>query len=181
MPCLSKAGSLDRQPTSTWPWSISGAGSVEPSLPSASAKPSRESLVRFRNRVGPTTASHRSGESRPRFWARPPPQGRVGLYLRRADGREHPQLRLEVVERLFHAAQVSYPASQSRTIWGRSCASGGIRGRRATRRVSPARITPWTRLPRGWLTAPARPIALALALRFGPVADAFFTRYDASS
>ena len=53
MPCLSKAGSLDRQPTSTWPWSMSGAGSVEPSLPSASAKPSRESLVRFRNRVGP--------------------------------------------------------------------------------------------------------------------------------
>jgi hypothetical protein len=34
----------------------------------------------------------------------PPPQGRVSLYLRRADGREHPQPRLEVVERLFHAA-----------------------------------------------------------------------------
>jgi hypothetical protein len=169
MPCLSKAGSLDRQPTSTWPWSMSGAGSVEPSLPSASAKPSRESLVRFRNRVGPKRPPIVRANPDPVSGLDRPPQGRVSLYLRRADGREHPQLRLEVVERLFHA------------IWGRSCASGGLRGRRATRRVSPARITPWTRLPRGWLTAPARPIALALALRFGPVADAFFTRYDASS
>ena len=115
---LSKAGSLDRQPTSTWPWSMSGAGSVEPSLPSAPAKPSRESLVRFRNRVGPQTASRRLGESRPRFWARPPPLRGGSISTLRPEGREHPQPRLEVVERLFHAASVPTPASQSRTNLG---------------------------------------------------------------
>jgi len=102
MPCLSKAGSLDRQPTSTWPWSMSGAGSVEPSLPSASPKPSRESLVRFRNRVGPNGLP-RSGESRPRFWARPPASSAFQSLPSADLTVGAPAFASRVAERLFHS------------------------------------------------------------------------------
>jgi hypothetical protein len=155
MPCLSKAGSLDRQPTSTWPWSMSGAGSVEPSLPSASPKPSRESLVRFRNRVGPNGLP-RSGESRPRFWARLPPSAACrslpSAELRAGTIRS----RLESRRATFHAAMVLV-ASPSRTSpWSDLGLAGGTRWGRASC-VHPAH-------GRG-LLHPLRCFALSMRLR----------------
>jgi hypothetical protein len=156
MPCLSKAGSLDRQPTSTWPWSMSGAGSVEPSLPSASPKPSRESLVRFRNRVGPNNGLPRSGESRPRFWARLPPSAACrslpSAELRAGTIRS----RLESRRATFHAAMVLV-ASPSRTSpWSDLGLAGGTRWGRASC-VHPAH-------GRG-LLHPLRCFALSMRLR----------------
>ena len=68
----------------------------------------------------------------------------------------------------FSTRPRSYPPPSPGRIWGRSWASGGIRGAKGLGRGQSSQDDAPDASPNGWLTAPTRPIALRARIAVRP-------------